>query len=210
MDRNAGSGGWKRTLEPAVLASTSKPMSIITFITLGKRAQISGDSTHLDEVIPLHWWPAFLRALIRTQDLRQKPAALPIHVLEPRAEVPLLLLLVLRCVRHSLPRTAETREEAPLSVLFLYWREARRLRARLDLHLLLRQVLRLQVRMGRLCAGLFQRSGGHARKARRRARCQIRLAHSWLTFLRFLFLSLRRRRGSWWEFHYERRRRYNR
>ena len=30
IDRNVGSGGWKRTLEPAVPASTSKPMSIIT------------------------------------------------------------------------------------------------------------------------------------------------------------------------------------
>jgi hypothetical protein len=30
IDRTAGSGGWKRTLEPAVLASISKPMSIIT------------------------------------------------------------------------------------------------------------------------------------------------------------------------------------
>jgi hypothetical protein len=94
--------------------------------------------------------------------------------------------------------------------LFLYLREARRLRTRLDLHLLLRQVLRLQIRMGRPCAGLFQRCGGHARKGRRRARCQIWLANGWLTFLRFPFLGLRRGRGSRRDFHYERRRLHNR
>ena len=146
IDRNAGSGGWKRTLDPAVLASTSKPMSIITYTSHNQklsRAHSAEIPTYLDKVIPFHRWPAFLGALVRTQYLCQKPAALPVHVFEPRAEVPLLLRIVLRCMRPCLPLATEAREEASLSVLFFNWREARRLRARLDLHLLLRQVLRL-------------------------------------------------------------------
>ena len=118
-------------------------------------------------MIPLHWRPALLRALVRTQDLCQKPGTLPVHVLEPRAKVPLLLRLLLWCARLNVLLAAETREEALLCIVLLDSRETLRFRARLDLDFLLRQILRLQIRVGRLRAGLLQRRGGHVCKGGR-------------------------------------------
>ena len=111
---------------------------------------------HLDKVIPFHRWPALLCALVRSQDLSQKPCALPVHIFEPSAEVPLLLSLLLRCAGNGLLLTTEARKETLLHVLILDRGMARRFRTRLDLDLLFRQVLRLQIRMSRLRAALFQ------------------------------------------------------
>ena len=64
---------------------------------------------HPDKVVPLHRWSTLLRALVRTQNLCQKSGALPVHLLEPRAEVPFLLRRrLLRCLGRGLLLAAET------------------------------------------------------------------------------------------------------
>ena len=104
--------------------------------------QQGGEITCLDKVVPLHRRTTLLRALVRTKDLRQESGALPVQILEPRAEIPPLFCLLFILLRRLFLAT-EARKETPLSVLLLDWRKGKRVRALLNLDFLLCQILRL-------------------------------------------------------------------